>query len=307
MTYSQINCFLESAKHKSFTKAAAVMYISQPAVSKQVKLLEEQTGLTLFDRGSVGLELTPAGKIMFDFFSKHLEELEDVVKRARALQARDKDLIKIACLDGWNADMFFPEMRDIITGVFPNAKIQITAKNHVGIIEAVINSEADIGVSHESAVFLRDGLSSCVIAHSNSVFIISANHPLAKKEDLSIEDLKDEPFYCVTTANDEKKAHSTHLAKICNKYGFEPEIVDVASSSEAYLRVQNDHKGVFLTISWDRACTSSLYRTITLDSYQDIIAVWKDDESSPVNGSLAHEFLRNYRNRDSAFFNRLLK
>lgn len=283
------------------------MYISQPAVSKQVKLLEEQLGLILFDRSSGGLVLTEQGKIIFDFYDRHFIELDEVRKKAGLIQSRNVNMIRIGCLDGWNADAFFPEMSGLFRKAHPGIHVQLFAKKHTEIINGLINSEIDIGISHESAISIPQGFKSCVIGTSRSVFLISAKNPLAAKSDLDPGDLKDEPFYCVSPSNDEHHAHSTHLISICGTYGFMPNIIPVSNSSEAYLRIQQDRSGVFLTISYDRACTSSIYKAIEVEEMQNIVAVWSASPGGIIDDGLSHELERHYRNRDAEFFKGLLK
>ena len=165
----------------NYSRAAELLSLSQPAVSKQVKLLEEQLGLTLFERGSGGLMLTEQGQLMYDFFTKHLTELEEVTEKAANIQSRRKDVIRIGCLDGWNTDTFYPELQNVIKRRYPNAQLSLTAKNHVDMTDALLDSEIDIGLTHESAITLHSGLKSCVISSSYSIFVISAQNPLAAK------------------------------------------------------------------------------------------------------------------------------
>ena len=62
----KLNAFIEVAKQQSFTKAAEVLYISQPALSKQMRKLEDELGFSLFNRDSYGVELTEKGRGMVE-------------------------------------------------------------------------------------------------------------------------------------------------------------------------------------------------------------------------------------------------
>ena len=194
----------------------------------------------------------------------------------------------------------------MIKNRYPDVQIQLSAKNHVAIMDALMNAEIDMGISHESAIQTPAGCKTCIIGTSNSIFVISSQNPLAEKPDLTLADLRDEPFYCVSPANDENHSHSTHLIRLCSEKGFIPNIVPVSSSSEAYIRMQGK-SGVFLTVSWDRATTSSLYRTVVSDSKQNIVAVWRDEPNGIIDESLSKEIMRHYRNRDVNFFKNLMK
>ena len=81
MTLAQIRCFLEVANCQSFSRAASRMFISQPAVSKQIRLLESDLKLALLDRSSAAPKLTEAGELFYDFFRRITEEYQTVLER----------------------------------------------------------------------------------------------------------------------------------------------------------------------------------------------------------------------------------
>ena len=67
MTSVQINCFITAAKYKSFSKAAAALYLSQPTLSRSISSMEEELGIRLFSRNTFhGIGVTPAGKLMLE-------------------------------------------------------------------------------------------------------------------------------------------------------------------------------------------------------------------------------------------------
>jgi LysR family cyn operon transcriptional activator len=77
MILRHINYFLAVAKHKKFTKAAASLYVSQPALSQQIKQLEETLGAPLFDRSGRSVTLTDAGEAYVHYTHKALQDLEE--------------------------------------------------------------------------------------------------------------------------------------------------------------------------------------------------------------------------------------
>jgi len=88
MTIQQIQYFLMAAEKMSFTETAKVMYVSQPAVSRQISLLEEEIGLELFRRNKSTLQLTGAGERLAAFFSKTFQEYRELF--CRYITAWDK-------------------------------------------------------------------------------------------------------------------------------------------------------------------------------------------------------------------------
>ena len=83
MTDLQVKFFMELTRTPSFSKTAETFYTTQPTVSRQIKMLEEEWGVKLFDRNKRQVQLTKAGKIMADFFGSHREALMKALQKAR--------------------------------------------------------------------------------------------------------------------------------------------------------------------------------------------------------------------------------
>lgn len=86
MTDQQIETFLAVAKHLNYRVAAEMMYITQPAVSKQISLLERDLGFRLFSRSKRDLALTPSGKLFYEFAIRMRDEFEHCCMQARQMQ-----------------------------------------------------------------------------------------------------------------------------------------------------------------------------------------------------------------------------
>lgn len=83
MTDLQVKFFMELTRTLSFSKTAETFYTTQPTVSRQIKMLEEEWGVKLFDRNKRQVQLTKAGKIMADFFGSHREALMKALQKAK--------------------------------------------------------------------------------------------------------------------------------------------------------------------------------------------------------------------------------
>ena len=83
MTDLQIRLFIELTRCLSFSKTAEKFYTTQPTVSRQIKMLEEEWGVKLFDRNKRQVKITKSGKILADFFSNQDHTFENILKKAR--------------------------------------------------------------------------------------------------------------------------------------------------------------------------------------------------------------------------------
>ena len=110
MRLEQISYFLSVAEHGNITAAARSLYISQPALSKQITLLEQEIGLPLFERQARGVTLTRAGMQFQKDLKNILKELENAKKNAVLAGRAQKPLLNIGCFDGVYSDDFLPQM-----------------------------------------------------------------------------------------------------------------------------------------------------------------------------------------------------
>ncbi len=83
MTDMQVKFFMELTRTLSFSKTAETFFTTQPTVSRQIKMLEEEWGFRLFDRNKRQVQLTKAGKIMADFFGSHDKLLLKALQKAK--------------------------------------------------------------------------------------------------------------------------------------------------------------------------------------------------------------------------------
>ena len=93
MTIQQIEYFLLVAELNSFSKAAERAYVSQPAISKQITLLEKEMEMTLFDRRYRKATLTPPGKLIYEMLTRHRTEYNITCNEAKRLFSQWKNAV----------------------------------------------------------------------------------------------------------------------------------------------------------------------------------------------------------------------
>ena len=96
---TRIEYFLMAAKYMNFTKAANLLYISQPSLSKQIAILEEELGQQLFDRSKRNLTLTPAGRVLCSGFEKLMPEIESLVEKVKQIKNDAYDILYVGCVE----------------------------------------------------------------------------------------------------------------------------------------------------------------------------------------------------------------
>lgn len=123
ITLTQIEYFIAAAKYLNFTEAAKNLYVSQSSLSKQIALLEEETGVELFIRTNRDVRLTLAGEVLFKELSGIPEHINVAIEKSRQYNLMENGSIKIGCLEAMDTSTFLPTVIKKIKQVYPNINI----------------------------------------------------------------------------------------------------------------------------------------------------------------------------------------
>lgn len=127
MNQRQIESFLAVAETGNFTRAAERLYISQPAVSKQVLSLEEELGFLLLIREyHKDVQLTEAGKLYYDFFHKVTEEYKAVYEQAQQYQQKIRGTLRLGILTGWKIQEKLQKVLEQMKQDYPEIEIRMS-------------------------------------------------------------------------------------------------------------------------------------------------------------------------------------
>ena len=187
----RMQVFYTVAKRLSFTKAAAELFITQPAVTKHIHELEEEYNAKLFERKGNRITLTPAGKLLLDYAEKVFQLYKDAAFEIHALSKHREGLLKLGAsttVSQYVAAPLLAQFRNkfpdvqlsLITANTEHIEGELLAKNiEMGIIEGYAKNPE---ISYEP--FLRDEL----------VLVCGSKHPLANRSELTVDELKNIRF-----------------------------------------------------------------------------------------------------------------
>jgi DNA-binding transcriptional LysR family regulator len=186
-----IRALIAVADAGSFTRAAERLHLSQPALTVQIRRLEQAIGARLFDRNSRNVGLTPAGRELLPLLQKSLRDMETVLRDARALGIGESGTIRIACLPTFAASVL-PELIQALKRDVPRAAFQIR-DGVASLVNALVRSEdADIGVTGGDVL---DPLLEVLHAGVDRLVVVCPKtHALAKKRRIALKDLLSTPL-----------------------------------------------------------------------------------------------------------------
>ena len=191
MNLSQLKAFLAVAQDRSFSRAAEKLYLTQPAVSKQIQALEEGLGMRLFDRVGRSILLTEAGNILHDhahIVFQTLEETRETITQLRGLQ---RGHLRISAASTIGTYML-PQPLGELKAQFPGIEISLAITNKARVVQQVLNHEVELGfvgppvepAELEREEYLLDEL----------VLILAPTHRLAREESVGVAELAEEVF-----------------------------------------------------------------------------------------------------------------
>ena len=293
MTIAQISYFMEVAKYKSFSRAAEHLYVSQPAISKQVSLLEKALDMPLIDRSYGGAQLTAAGKMFYKFFQKASDDFIKLSNEAREITSGHTGDLRLGCLDGWDLSTFDPEFRGLLAEKYPKLQVALDGYNHIQVIDALRRGDIDAAITLEITLQGQPDILCRNVTSAPVVVLISSLHPLAKKEDLTLADFRDDPFYAISPVVGTDNPMEKLAVDVCQAAGFTPKIEHTPNSASVLMRLQNG-VGAQITCAWTGACKLPLYRVIPLDQMLNISVAWQDTNTNPARQVFIDELYRHY-------------
>jgi DNA-binding transcriptional LysR family regulator len=149
MSFFKIQCFLVAAEELSFTKAANRLFISQQAVSANIKKLEEHYNIKLFERRPT-LTLTDAGEQMM-FYARKILEIEKNMKNEFATLSTDSMGNVTLGISRLRSQVFFPQIWSKFHELYPNIKISLVENNSTELNKLLLQNKLDfyIGIEHQ--------------------------------------------------------------------------------------------------------------------------------------------------------------
>ncbi|GAW92022.1 selenium metabolism-associated LysR family transcriptional regulator [Calderihabitans maritimus] len=194
MNLNQLELFCEVARLKSFSKAAKLLHITQPAVSLQIQNLEEYYGAKLFERTAQGVILTSAGRVVYEYARRLLEihqQMERELDRVFGVE-KDELVIGASSIIGNHA---LPCSIWAFQEKYPQVKLKVEVGNTKLIIQKVIEQQVELGLVEGSTELPgQKGLVTKKIATDEVVVIVPNKGFWAQKEEITIKELMKERF-----------------------------------------------------------------------------------------------------------------
>src|ERR1035438_10329748 len=179
MDFDQLHTFLEIVRLKSFSKAAQTCYRTQPAISAQVRQIEQELRTELFERFGSRISLTTAGKIFADYAAQMLDLRRRAQDTIAELESNPRGELVIAANEA-TCIYVLPKVFSQYRQLFPAVQLQVDRSYAAHVVEAVLDNSADFGMTQLPVDEKR--LQVVGIYRDEIRVFVPGGHPLSDRE-----------------------------------------------------------------------------------------------------------------------------
>ena len=278
--YRHLNYFLAVAEELHFRKAAEKLFISQPGLSRQIRQMEENLGINLFERDNRNVSLTEAGEYLKNELKVNLNALEGILKNAKRIN------------DGVDGNLNFGYVGSAMQNIIPNLLIKIRNEHpniHFSLKEmdnlkqvtALQTEEIDIGFVRIETV--PNELKITPILEDTFSVVLPLDHPLNTSDFKDLNQLKDEKFIMFDPSY--SPSYYQKIMDIFENAGFSPIISHSTVHSYSIYKLVEHNFGVSIVPTSFHIGNTMKIKSIELKNIPQrtmLSAVWRKNNQNPI-------------------------
>lgn len=288
MNLNQLKYFISVAELKNFTRAAEQNFITQTAITQQIKQLEKTVGVPLLLRDKHHVELTAAGKSYLRDAKKIIKQSEDALRLARLAQSGVSGQVSIGFVTGSGGGDFSEFLRSFHEAL-PDVKINLVRENSSVLLDKLVAGECDIAFVISSHVKVKHMLNRKYVATYPIMVVLPASHALASKEKIAYADLEGEDFIMMDPA-DQPREQMQEALLIYKRAGYVPNITAACGEDETVMLMVSAGLGVALMPQYitHRYVSDASFKILPLVKPDDTLetlgfeALWMPNNTNPV-------------------------
>lgn len=239
MEFRQLQHFLVVAQELNFSKAAQKSYITQQALSKSIKILEKELGVSLFERLPRGLALTEYGQILLKHGHVITEELAETYTEIRQKKNINGQNLAIAITAGVE-DTFPLSIIFDFQSANQDHQLSTLLSNDTIIENMLMENKLDFAIV--GAAGTSNQLDFFPLIQNDTLVVVHKDNPLSQRDSVSLEDLKNEVFLSSSADYNVTK----QLLAVCGALGFIPHICHQAAGINFLLSLAATNQGIVL-------------------------------------------------------------
>lgn len=287
MNLNQLQYFVSVAETGSFTKAAAKHYISQTAITQQIRALEDNVGAKLLDRNSRPAALTPSGKVLLKEAREILSKMDAALLKTREASTGLEGELRIGYTKGYEHSDLPGHLRRF-HHAYPNVLLSCYRCDTDRLAAGLINGEYDVIFTWDSTNIRQEESLQMKIAEQVPLRVaLHANHPLAKRTELSRKDLKHETILFMSPSGTGESFGDDFYIRLYQQAGYQPNILLRSNDMESILMMVAAEEGVSIVPAYSHAWNIGTENIVFVPlsgegEHEEILIVWRKNEENPA-------------------------
>lgn len=277
MELQQIKYFLVLAEELHFWNSAEKLFITQSALSRQIKALEDELGVQLFERNKRTVKLTGTGLFLQGQWLRLMEEIERTHRQAKNIHDGKSGFISIG-YPGSIAYGFLPALVSAIANSLPEVKLELVEPTDLSFEQLLINHQLDLAFRRDPAE--NPSLTSVILYSEHFSLIVPEANPLNQEVFKSLEQVKDEKF--ILSGLRHNTYYVSNLRDIFRDYNFQPNVHIESDFGGMILSLVAKGLGVSIMPSSYASSAPAGVKFINLPQKTTLYAAWRKDDNNPV-------------------------
>ena len=282
MDTKQLAYFVAVAKYQNFSRAAEDFYLSQPAISHQIKMLERELDTELFVRNTKKVTLTESGALFLEDAKAILESVERAKQKLAA--ARQQPAVLRICHLAAATHDFLSNLVNQFRLQYPYVKIRLIRQDAYGISESVARRDADIYFSIMSDLMKSPSLEIRKVQTDSLCLVTRKDHPALQQPTLDFQQLAKEPF--LVFYPNHARYMNKRIAELCGKLGFHPQVTEQYDLYETLLQAVEAGTGISILPYRSRNYMQTNQLAFTLldngSTDLDLAIAWEKEITNPA-------------------------
>ncbi|MCR5784314.1 MAG: LysR family transcriptional regulator [Eubacterium sp.] len=283
LTEQMIRCFLTVANNESFTKAAEEMFLTQQAVSKHIKKLEEELSAELFKRSTRSVELTETGEHFYQMFLKWSVEYDSMLQSID--KKTDDNTIRIGMISRMNSGSV-PMAANAFKKKHKECKITFIHNEAVDLNRKIADDEINLMITYEQLMPRDKGFRSKKIGETNLLLCLSENHEKVKKN-FKLSDMEGEAFLVCLNKGESKSQAMKKAVESRKRLGLGEGEIRLYSDIDEVNMMTELGEGFSFCSDSNLFASNPFIKTYPLAHKTVICACWKTNN----NNKLLKEFI----------------
>lgn len=279
MNLIQVNCFIAVVEEQNYTRAAELLYLSQPTLSKYVMALEKELDCKLFNRTTRKIELTEAGELYYQMFARWKRELAETKAKAQRTFENTGMKLSIGVIEGWYSHDFFTKIYYSIRESYPSIELRVISCSLGETIKKLNSGEVDVVITVDDFNTAEGQFKKEKLIDVDKVILYSKAHKLAEKGNLSPKDFKNEIFYCIPVKD--APFADAYIRSCCSKYKFAPLIEHLPNLQTIYANIKLG-QGVMVYDRFEKSHMDDDFLMMPLGIKGGLFMIWHRDNVNPA-------------------------